>query len=344
MTIKLLIADDSAFMRRILEDLILDMKDIELVGIAKDGLEVLEILPKLNVDLIVLDIEMPRLNGLDTLKQIKRRYDIPVIILSSISDRNMTIEALDLGAEEFLEKPKNIGIELGSFKNNFEETIKSIVCKSPKCDEFIEEKEIIEKKKMIKDLTIKNKIDALVIASSTGGPKALVNIFSNIKENLDIPIFIVQHMPPGFTKTFAERLDRESPMEVVEAKNNMDIVKNKVYVAPGDYHMYIENNKIILDNKMPKLHGVRPAADYLFESASKKYKNRLLSLVLTGMGKDGAMGSKYIKDLGGYNIVQNEQTCVVYGMPSSCVKMGTVDDILSLEEIPEFLIDMVKGK
>lgn len=186
-------------------------------------------------------------------------------------------------------------------------------------------------------------IQAVVIGASTGGPNALVYIVSRLKKDLNIPIFIVQHMPKGFTTSFAARLDKESQVKVVEAQDKMKIEKGVVYLAPGDFHMTIDRNKIRL-NSEDKLFGVRPAVDYLFKTAAEVYGGNLLGILLTGMGRDGTDGMDTIKTNGGYNIVQNEESCVVYGMPGNAVAKGVVDSIMSLEEISKTLNRLTKVK
>lgn len=184
---------------------------------------------------------------------------------------------------------------------------------------------------------------AVVIGASTGGPKALVYLISRLPKEIDLPIFIAQHMPKGFTSSFATRLDNESQVKVVEAKDGMDIEKGLVYLAPGDFHMTIEKGKIRL-NSEEKLHGVRPAVDYLFHSAAIEYGQDLLAILLTGMGKDGAEGMVHVKEHEGYNIVQNEETSIVYGMPASAVEKGVVHQILSLEDISKNMNKMIRVK
>lgn len=323
MPIKLLIVDDSAFMRRIISDIVDEIEGIEVIGIARNGLEALEKIPKLKPDLITLDIEMPKLNGIETLKRIKEFYEIPVIMLSSLTGTDVTIEALQVGAFDFIEKPVDLKSNLNNFKEEFEGKIRSIFAS----------KDIKRVKKVqIGDCKDCNDIKAVVIAASTGGPKALVSLISKLPARIRVPIFIVQHMPKGFTASLANRMNNESKVKVVEAQEGMPIESNTVYLAPGDFHMTLDNRKISI-NSAHKLHGVRPAADYLFKSAAEIYKENLLGIVLTGMGKDGTDGMARIKECGGYNIAQSEESCVVYGMPGSAVSKGVVDEILDLEEI-----------
>lgn len=336
MPIKLLIVDDSAFMRKIIADLVAELEGIEIVGIARNGLDALEIIPKLNPDIITLDIEMPKLNGIETLKQIKKLYDIPVIMLSSLTGVDITIEALQIGAIDFIQKPTDLQADLNDLKIELDNKIKSSLRKSPIST-------IIKNAVIAQSKSVEKNIKAVVIGASTGGPKALVSLISKLPKNLNIPIFIVQHMPKGFTTSFAARLDNESPVKVVEAMDGMAIESGTVYLAPGDYHMTLERGKIKL-NVGDKLHGVRPAVDYLFNSAANIYGDELLGIILTGMGRDGAEGMNTIKNNGGYNIAQNEETCVVYGMPSSAVARGVVHEILSLDDISTNINKLIRVK
>ena len=184
---------------------------------------------------------------------------------------------------------------------------------------------------------------AIVIGASTGGPKALAYLISNLPERISLPIFVVQHMPKGFTASFAERLDKESKVMVVEAEDKMPIVKGTVYIAPGDYHMELEDNMIRL-NKKAKIFGVRPAVDYLFISAAEAYGRNLLGIILTGMGKDGAAGMLKIKEKGGYNIAQDMESSVVYGMPGHAINQNAVHQVLSLENISTVINYCVRVK
>ncbi|MFZ7131519.1 MAG: protein-glutamate methylesterase/protein-glutamine glutaminase [Eubacteriales bacterium] len=329
MPIKLLVVDDSAFMRKIISDLVKDIDGIEIIGVARNGLDALNSIPKLKPDIITLDIEMPKLNGIDALREIKRNYNIPVIMLSSHSGSDITMEALQIGAVDFIEKPTDLNTDLIELKNELKikiTTVFSCNLKTSVIQPFagdLPHHQVVNKAKAI---------DAVVIGASTGGPKALFNIISKIPKEFKIPIFIVQHMPKGFTTSFASRLNDECSIPVVEAQDKMIYHKGMIYVAPGDYHMTIDKSKIRLNTK-DKMYGVRPAVDYLFYSASEVFRDKLLGIILTGMGRDGTNGMAAIKENGGYNLVQNEETCVVYGMPGSAVSKGVVHEILSLNEI-----------
>ncbi|MCA9765224.1 MAG: chemotaxis-specific protein-glutamate methyltransferase CheB [Carnobacterium sp.] len=339
MGIRVLVVDDSAFMRKIITEMISEVKGLTVVGIARNGHDALKSIPLLKPDIVTLDIEMPGLNGLETLERIKKEFDIPVVMMSSHSGEAITIEALELGAMDFIEKPVDLKNQAAEFKKEIEKKIKPLM----KAKE-----EQIPKKQLEKGTTTKEwqknvpeKIEALVIGASTGGPKALLHIIRHLPTTLAIPVFIVQHMPKGFTLSFAERLNLKSEVTVVEAKDGMVIEKGMVYLAPGDYHMTIKENEIIL-NQMPKILGVRPAVDYLFQSAAMRYKSTLVGVILTGMGHDGSEGMKHIKEQGGFTLAQDRETSVVYGMPGSAIKKGVVDEVASLTELSDRINWMIR--
>jgi two-component system, chemotaxis family, protein-glutamate methylesterase/glutaminase len=186
-------------------------------------------------------------------------------------------------------------------------------------------------------------IDAVVLGASTGGPKALYSVITKLPANLGVPVFVVQHMPVGFTKAFADRLNENSFLTVVEAAEGMNIEKNKVYVAQAGFHMEVLENKKIGLNSEPNIWGVRPAVDILFKSASKVYGEHLVSVVLTGMGKDGAEGTKEIKRNGGITISEDKSTCIIYGMPKAAFETGMVDMVLPLEQVAKTIENIVSS-
>ena len=346
MPVRLMVVDDSAFMRKIIGDAVLQISGVEIVGIARNGADAIGAIPRLKPDIITLDIEMPKMNGLEALKIIKNEYrNIQVIMLSSYSKagNDVTMEALELGALDFIEKPQNSGlINLGELKTQLE--IKLAVAM-----ELVEGTDALRRRTPPKSTSVLKagfegeNVRAIVLGASTGGPKVLFDIIKGLPKNLNLPVFIVQHMPKGFTKSFAERLNSECALTVVEAKHEMTISPGVVYVAPGDYHMTIEKNRILLDERA-KIHGVRPAVDFLFATAARRYGSELLGVILTGMGKDGAAGMVSIKEYGGYNLAQDKESCVVYGMPGYAVSLGVVDEILSPEKIIENIASIVRGR
>lgn len=329
--------DDSPFMRKVISETIASIEGLEVIGTARNGRDALKAIPQLQPDVITLDIEMPGLNGLETLEIIKKEHSTPVIMMSSFSGEDNTIAALDLGAMDFIEKPHDIRNQSDAFKNEVADKIKPLF--EQKKTETIVEKSLLQKSEL--ENRVPKKIKAIVIGASTGGPKALFSIIRSLPENLTFPIFIVQHMPKGFTTSFSKRLDKESTATVVEAEDGMTIKGGIVYVAPGGYHMLIEKNCIKL-NEADKIHGVRPAVDYLFETAAEAYGSELASFILTGMGQDGARGLDKIKKAGGFTVAQNRETSIVYGMPGNAVQKGVIDEIASLKDISELINWMIR--
>ena len=338
---KIMVVDDSAFMRKIISDYIESIDGFEVIGKARDGVDALALVERIKPDLITLDIEMPRMNGLETLKRIKEKYDIPVIMLSSLSGVEETMEALAVGAEDFIEKPKDINGNNNMFKRELELKLRVIGNKIERPGKEKKEVKYRKDNKLLRSCTDKC-VDAVVIGASTGGPRALGYLISSLSKDVIVPILIVQHMPKNFTKSFASRLDEDSNLKVVEAEDNMKIEKGYIYIAPGDYHMYVEDGRIVLDGSTAKTLGVRPAADYLFKTASQYYKDRLLGVVLTGMGRDGTLGMEYIKNNGGYNIVQDKETSTIFGMPESAIASNVVHEVLSLEAISKKINEITR--
>lgn len=374
--IKIIVVDDSAFMRKAISDMIESESNFEVVAKFRDGRELIEKVDKYNPDLITLDVHMKDLDGLTTLKELKRLgKNYPVIMVSSITTEGskLTLECLDNGAISFITKPSgSISLDIAKVKENLIEQIYSITSN-------VKLKEInpVDKTKKYKaqqnnnlnnvrihndtlsngnissegniqsnktTVVIRNKkIDAVVIGASTGGPKALQEVLTKIPRNLGVPVFVVQHMPEGFTKVFAERLDRACEMKVVEAFDGMKISNDTIYIAKGGRHMTIVSNNLIQLNEEPPIWGVRPAVDKLFNSAIKIYKGNLLSVVLTGMGRDGANGTANVKNNGGITISEDKSTCTIYGMPKAAYETGKVDFVVPLDQIASSIIKIVKG-
>lgn len=353
--VKVLVVDDSALMRKIISDMINSENNMEVIGIARNGQDFFKKLEDVKPNVVTLDVEMPVMNGIEALKELKRRnISIPVIVLSSISkiSSELTMECLENGAFDFIAKPSGaISLDIDKVRN---ELISKINLAYEKCQDgcTIEEiraiskdlsKELNEENKTIYKKTFTNKIAALVIGASTGGPKALHEVIASLPANLGIPVFVVQHMPATFTKAFAERLNSKSKLTVVEAYDGQIVSNDVVYIAPGGFHMEIGKDKRIHLNKEPTIWGVRPAADKLFKSAASVYKERLMSVVLTGMGRDGAEGTVEVKKNGGITISQDKSTSVIYGMPKAAFETGMVDMVLRLDKVASEVVKIVKG-
>lgn len=350
--IKVLVVDDSALMRKIISDMVNSQEDMEVIGKARNGVDLLKKLKSLNPDVITLDIEMPEMDGITTLKTMKdREYHIPIIVLSSFTENGtkLTMECLHNGAFDFIAKPSgSISIDLNNIKDDIVSKVRLASGKG-KSEKKSSVQSTKTRKQSNNNLTSKknriskHKIKAVVIGASTGGPKAIFNVITKLTADLNVPVFVVQHMPVGFTKAFAERLNSHSKLEVKEGYEGCPIEKNNVYIAPGGSHMTVGNDNKIHLNKEPTIWGVRPAVDKLFISASQIYNNNLLSVVLTGMGKDGANGTEIIKNSNGITISEDESTCVIYGMPKAAYETGKVDMVLPLDEIAENIVSLVKG-
>lgn len=341
--IRVLIVDNSAFMRVFISDMINNEKDMEVVGTARNGDVALEKIDLLDPDVITLDVEMPGKNGLEVLKDIKHRSCSKVIMLSGLTTKgsSITIEALEAGAFDFIQKPSGIAnLELETIRAELTTKIRYAyeAKNSKKCVQHKDND--IEIKKGI-PLIRKGEITAIALGASTGGPKTLYEILTALPGDLGVPIFVVQHMPAGFTKAFAERLDANCQLRVVEAADRDVIQPGVVYVAPGGFHMTVQEGMIKLDTS-PPLHGVRPAVDILLKSAAKAYGSGLLCCIFTGMGKDGAAGVITAKKAGGIVLAQDEATSVIYGMPKAAYETGYVDWVLPSGKIAQEITNLVR--
>lgn len=346
--ITVLVADDSALMRKMISDMINSQPDMEVIDTAKNGEITIQKAMNLKPDIITLDVEMPVKNGIEALKEIKQSSSSEVIMLSSLTSENSTttIEALKLGAFDFIQKPSaTISLDIDKVSEELFEKIRYAKAHRKKMTTTHPREEAVVQKPVITPppRVSSRKVDALLIGASTGGPKVLFDIITKLPDTLDVPVLVVQHMPAGFTKAFADRLDKNSPMTVVEAKEGDLIKPNFVYIAPGGFHMTVSGNKIQLDTT-PSIHGVRPAVDKLFISAAQNFRGDLAACICTGMGRDGADGVKAVKSGGGYIVAQDEASSTVYGMPKAAYETGCVDCVVPDSKIADELIRIVLRK
>lgn len=352
--VKVVVVDDSAFMRKLISEMIGSSEKFEVIAKLRNGKELIDRIDKYNPDIVTLDLEMPVLDGLATLKELKRiGRKLPVIVLSSLtsSGSSQTMECLEEGAIDFIEKPSgSISLDIDKIKDSLLDKMDVITSKNESVDQRISNNINTSKNQVIKQQVVSKKrvkisknIQAVIIGASTGGPKALQKVLCSIESNIGVPIFVVQHMPKGFTKAFADRLNNICSLKVVEAEDGMEICKDTIYIAQGGYHMTVGSDGKIHLNKEPAIWGVRPAVDKLFESAVNVYKGNLLSVILTGMGKDGAMGTEMVKDAGGMTIAEDQSTCTIYGMPKAAYETGKVDEVLLLDEIGQRITNVTKG-
>lgn len=334
---KIMICDDSAFMRKIFADTI--EKDPELVAEIKafNGQDALRKLKRTKIDLVLLDIEMPKLNGLQTLEKIKAEYpQLPVIMVSALDERENVFKALDLGAFDFIAKPSGTtSLNIDSIKEELLRKVKAALKSS---------REKTNKKEKQSSPQKQSQIKVVAVGSSSGGPKALKKLFSEIPNNFPAAFVIVQHMPAGFTKTLAERLDRISGLKIKEAAKGDKIKAGTALLAPGDYHLEFDAKGRVELNKKARKHGVRPCVDYMMTSLSRKFSGpQLLGVILTGMGHDGAEGMKSIIEQGAYGIIESRETALVYGMPAAAAKLDAYDEIQPLDNIASRIIELVEG-
>jgi two-component system chemotaxis response regulator CheB len=345
--VRVLIVDDSAFIRNTLTGMISSDPEIEVVGIARDGIEAVEKVVSLKPDIVTLDVEMPRMDGIEALRLIMSQYPVPVLMVSSLTTdgAQVTLDALDLGAVDFI--PKNLddlSVNIVKIKESLIDKIKSIARRGIVHNPSIKKPQPL---KMPKPSEYKShrKTGVIVIGSSTGGPKALQNIISILPKEIPVPILIAQHMPPNFTGPFADRLNQISVVNVKEAENREPLQKGTVYIAPGRGHMGVLKKKItetlisISSNSGEYIY--KPSVDALMLSVLEVYSGQVLGIILTGLGNDGEHGMREIKNKGGRTIAQNEQTCVVYGMPKSVINAGLADKIVPLDEIAGEIINAV---
>lgn len=341
MSINVLIVDDSALVRKVLTDIISTADDINLSGVAFDPIFAIEKLKKVKIDVIILDIEMPRMDGLTFLEKLMRAKPTPVIMLSSLTRKNagITLNAFELGAFDVLAKPDDI-LELPNMKKQVLESIRnagksSVKGKLIKQYKKGTQKIVTEQPRPLFTSSRKTTDKIIVIGSSTGGTTAVADILSELP--VDIPgIVIVQHMPLRFSSSFAERLNDKLKLTVKIAESGDLIQKGIVYIAPGEKHCSITASGakyLITIKDGPKVHYCKPSVAVLFNSAANYCGRNTVGVMLTGMGQDGSMAMKKMKDAGSYNIIQDEESSVVWGMPGKAYEFGAGNIVLPLNSI-----------
>ncbi len=352
--IRVLVTDDSPFMRKILSDLLSADPRIEVAGTARDGDDALAKIVKLSPDVVTLDVEMPRRDGLATLEEIMRRFPLPVIMVSSLTSEGAqtTLRALSAGAVDFVAKPAGyISIDLDALGR---ELVEKVVAASM-ARVFRREREEKSPKALtspppspLPPLSAKRpgRPEMIAMAASTGGPRALQSVLSEIPANFPLPIVIVQHMPADFTLSFARRLDSLCALDVAEGTEGMELRPGLAVVAPGGYHMIVQRKTSSLFccslSDAPPVLSVKPSANILFRSVAEVTGGKAVGVILTGMGRDGAEGAAEMRARGSHIIAESQETCVVYGMPKAAVELGVVDELLSLDSISEAVLRRVR--
>lgn len=352
--IKVLIVDDAALMRKLLTEILSSSPKIEVVGTAADPFIARDKIKQLNPDVITLDVEMPRMDGVTFLKNLMRLRPIPVVMISTLTEdgADVTLEALESGAIDYIPKPKaDFEYSLSDYANDIVEKV--VIASKVNVSKIEKRIKVFENMKVPPKLsadailksgsakTIVNTTDKFIaIGASTGGTEALKEVIMALPS--DVPgIVIAQHIPATFSTSFAKRLDEYSNLRVREAKQGDQIISGHVYLAPGDKHLIIKRTgaKYICElNDGPEVNRHKPSVDVLFRSVAKSAGPNVMGVMLTGMGADGAQGMLEMKEAGAYNIAQDEKTSVVWGMPGAAVKLGAVDKESSLDNVAKEIL------
>ncbi|MCA9483613.1 MAG: chemotaxis response regulator protein-glutamate methylesterase [Nitrospina sp.] len=359
--IKVMVVDDSVVIRKIVSDSLSKDLALEVVGTASNGKIALQKVPLLKPDIITLDMEMPEMDGLETLDHLKKQFpEIPVIMFSTLTQKGAaaTLDALARGAVDYTGKPTNLGNNVGGqdqIKDDLIPKIKNICARRVKKPASAPTASATPASTVLKPTAppaltkipvTPNRIDCVVIGVSTGGPNALSELMPTFPKDFPVPILVVQHMPPHFTKLLAERLDLKSNIEILENSPGMEVKPGRAIIAAGDFHMTVERNGTRLltkANQGPPENSCRPAVDVLFRSVADLFGPKLLGVILTGMGQDGLKGARVIHEKGGRILVQDEQSSVVWGMPGYVAHAGLAEKILPLDQIGQTIIHICKN-
>lgn len=351
-----LIVDHSPFMRRVLRDLIERAPDFTVVGEAAEGSEALAKVHALAPDVVTLDVEMPGVNGLAALAAIMREAPRPVVMLSALDDgvgADLTVRALELGAVDFVRKPaRDTMLDLQTLGVRLLSALRAALAASggfaPVRPEAPHRPPVLRADRRAAAPPAHAAQRVVVIAASTGGPRALAEIVAMLPPALEAAVVIVQHMPAGFTRSLARRLDELAAVPVIEAADGDALGMGTVYVAPGGRHLTLtrdlEGTPRLAVHDAPPIRGLRPSADPLLESAAREFGGRAVAVVLTGMGDDGAAGVAAVRGAGGYALVQDRDSCTVYGMPQATLARAGADRVVALREMAGAIVTALGGE
>jgi len=337
-----MVADDSSFMRASLAHILQADKSIDVVGTAVDGEDAVQKVKQLHPDVVLLDIEMPRMDGLAALAHIMAECPTPVLMLSGLNKRNATIavKSLDYGAVDFIAKPSGvISFDIDKLSSEIITRVKTAASARVRRIDFCLPKESYQRQPKLH--TPKS---IVVIGASTGGPSAVSQILSSLPRDISVAIIVVQHMSPEFIPSFVERLQWGCSLNIATARKNESIRPGRALIAPGGYHTMIVQNgntKRIRLSKKASPSGVFPSVDYTMQSAASIYGEGALGVLLTGVGSDGAKGMKAIKEAGGNTIAEDESSCIVFGMPKAAIEMKCVNEVLPLPQIAPTILRMI---
>lgn len=341
--IRVLVVDDSVVIRRALSLALGADPCIEVVGVAASGEIALQLVDQLNPDVVTLDVEMPGMGGLATLSQLRlRRPGLRIIMVSSLthSGAAVTIEALSRGADDYVAKSQastSVQAAITSLGEALSPKVRQFFCLSSSQVPLV----LTAPAASQQSRSLCGPTEVLLIATSTGGPTALAAVIPQLPADFPLPVLVVQHMPPVFTDLLAQRLNSQSPLQVLEAKNGMPVVPGQVLIAPGDFHLtaFRSGTQVLAKlNQLPPENGCRPAADVLFRSAQTVWGGNAIVLVMTGMGQDGLVGARPLHAQGARVAAQDEDSSVVWGMPGEIVRHGLADAVLPLSAIPDWLV------
>jgi two-component system, chemotaxis family, protein-glutamate methylesterase/glutaminase len=342
--IKVMVVDDSVVVRKIVTDVLSQDPAITVVGTAPNGRLAVTKLEQLKPDLVTMDIEMPDMNGIDAVRAIRAMGSrVPIIMFSTLTERgaSATLDALSSGANDYVTKPANVGSvaqSMESVRQQLVPKIKALTGRPLTAGAPAPSAAPVAPRPPVARNRARQEPAVLVIGSSTGGPEALTKVLPLLPASLPVPVLVVQHMPPVFTRQFAQRLDRLCALDVVEAVAGTTLAPGTVHIAPGDFHLTVKGTggvrRTALDQGPPE-NFCRPAVDVLFRSAVAAYDGAVLGVVLTGMGSDGRIGAGQIREAGGSVVAQDQATSVVWGMPGAVAQAGHADEVLPLHQIAE---------
>ena len=344
---RVLIVDDSAFMRRMIAQIVEESGEFEVAGTARNGHDSLRQIETLNPDIVTLDVDMPELDGLGALESIMRYSPRPVVMLSAGTTRGgqaATLRALELGAVDFVLKPSGaISLDVGRVAARLIDALRAAA--SANLAPLRPTPIHVPRTDSPDSLALSPATNVVAIAASTGGPRALTTVLTKLPRSLPAAVLVVQHMPAGFTKSFAQRLDAACGMRVDQAEQGDLLTHGRVYVAPGGRHLLVRESgagPVVELDDSPSRWGVRPAADLLFESVAAVFGPSAVAVVLTGMGRDGAEGTRLIRAAGGRAVIQDRGTSTIYGMPQAALQAAGADRVSPLPEIARVIADLVE--
>ena len=346
MAVRVLVVDDSAFMRRVIADAIASQPDMEVAGVAHNGLDALLKVEQLQPDVVTLDVEMPDMDGLTALRHLMARYPRPVVMLSSQTQHGAitTLRALSIGAVDFVAKPSGaISLDFSRVREELLQKIRAAALARVRA-QVASTRRTPEATRVPRAKYPGAFEHLVVIGCSTGGPRALAALVPELPAEAPTAYLIVQHMPAGFTRSLAERLDASGPIAVREAVAGDRLEGGTALVAPGDYHLRLSPSGAVELDQAARVHGVRPSVDVALESVSERFGSKTVAVILTGMGQDGAAGAAVVRQAGGYVLAEDESTCVVWGMPRAVFERGLAHRVAPLDGIAEAIASIVSAR